>query len=135
MKKNVRNALAISGLAIAMGTSSFILETRASNGNESRIQRSHQERIVKTKKIKTEKVLKAHRFVRGTVSAIGENSITLTRGTKTYTVNVASDTRLLNRKWQTIALADIKVDDKLKVSGEVVDTVVTAKTVRDISLF
>jgi hypothetical protein len=135
MKKNVRNALAISGLALAMGASAFTLEASANNGSGARIQRSHQERIVRTKKIKTEKVASAHRFVSGTVSAVGENSITLTRGTKTYTVNIASDTRLLNRKWQTITLADIKVDNKLKVSGEVVDTVVTAKTVRDISLF
>ena len=134
MKKNVRNALAISGLAIAIGTSSFALEASANTGSTSKIQRSHQERIVRTKKTTTEKVVHNRRFVAGTVATVGDNMLTITRGTKTFTINIATDTRLLNKAWKTINFSDIQVGNKIRVAGTITDTTVAAKTVRDISL-
>lgn len=134
MKNNVRNALAISGLALAIGASGFTLEASANTETNSRTQRSHQERIVKSKKINTEKVAVGRRFVMGTVDTISDNSLTITRGTKTFTVNTASDTRLLNRSWKTIAFSDIKTGNKIKVSGTISGTTITARTIRDIYL-
>lgn len=134
MKKNVRNALAISGLALAIGASGLTLTASANSNQNYRIQRSHQERIMRTK-IKTEKVMHARRFVSGFVSAVGTNSITVTQGMRSFTVNTTGDTRLLNRAWKTIDFADIQVGNKVKVAGTIADTIVTAKTIRDISLF
>jgi len=133
MKKNMRNALAISGLAIAMGTSTFMLEASANDGT-SRIQRSHQERILKTKKLNTEKISRNRRHIVGVVTAIEGNSITITKGSKTFTVTVAADTRLLNRSWQPITIDKIAVGNKLKVTGTITDATIAAKTIRDISL-
>ena len=132
MKKNVRNALAISGLALAIGAGGFTLEASANAG--ARIQRSHQERIIKTRKISTEKVAVGRKFVTGTVSAVSENGLTITSGSKTFTVNIATDTRLLNRSWKTITFSDIQTGNKVRVSGSILDTTVSAKTLRDISL-
>jgi len=134
MKKNVRNALAISGLAFAIGTSGFIIDASANTGGNSRIQRSHQERIVRTRRVVTEKTATGRHIVMGTVSAVTDSTISLTKGAKTYTINTASDTRLLNLSWKTIALTDIKVGNKIRVFGAITDATVSAKTVRDISL-
>lgn len=130
----MRNALAISGLALAIGASGFTLDASANTGNRGRIQRSHQERIVRTKKITTERIATGRRVTVGTVSEKTGSTITLTRGAKTYTVNASTDTRVLNKTWNTIALSDIKVGDKIRVFGTVSDTTISAKTIRDISL-
>ncbi|MDD5397016.1 MAG: hypothetical protein PHW24_03075 [Candidatus Moranbacteria bacterium] len=134
MKKNVRNALAISGLALAIGASGFTLEASANMGTNGRIQRSHQERIVRTRKASLEKNIVGHRLVVGAVSSIGDNSLTVTRGAKTFTINIASDTRLLNRSWKAIAFSDIQTGNKIRVAGTISGTTLTAKTIRDISL-
>jgi len=135
MKKNVRNALAISGLALAMGASAFTMEASANMKGSARIQRSHQERIMGSKKIKTEKVMQAHRFVTGFVQSVDNNTLTVTQGSKTFTVTVPTTTRILNRSWKEIPLTNIQVGNKVKISGTITDLKVTAKTIRDISLF
>ncbi len=130
MKKNVRNALAISGLALAMGTSAFTLEASANNGQYGRIQRSHQERIVRTRKTKDEKTFTGrHNFV-GVVTEIGENSLTITKGLKTYTVNISADTRILDNTWQKIDFSTINKESKIRVFGKMTDSTIAAKTIR-----
>ena len=42
--------------------------------------------------------------------------------------------RILDRKWGAISLSDIKEGHKVRVFGTIADTIVTAKTVRDISI-
>jgi len=135
MKKNVRNALAISGLAIAIGASGLTLTASANGGRNVGIQRSHQERIVRNKKIKTEKVGHSRRFVEGFVQSVGTDSLIVTRGSRTFTVTIPTTARILNRSWKEITLSDIKIGNKVKISGKITDLAVTAKTIRDISLF
>lgn len=117
-----------------MGTSALTLDASADMGNRGRIQRSHQERIVRTKKITTERIATGRRVTVGTVSEKTGSTITLTRGAKTYTINASTDTRVLNKTWNTIALSDIKVGDKIRVFGTIADTTISAKTIRNISL-
>ncbi|EKE12114.1 MAG: hypothetical protein ACD_14C00012G0001 [uncultured bacterium] len=136
MKKNMRNALAISGLAIAIGTSGFILDASANmNNRSSRIQRSHQERITRTKNTNgSEKISHTRGFAVGTVSNITEDSLTISNGSKTYIARFSEETRLLNHSWKSIILSDIKEGDKIKVFGTITDGIVTAKTIRNISI-
>jgi hypothetical protein len=134
MKKNVRNALAISGLALAIGASGLTLTASANENRGARILRSHQERIIRTKKLRTEKTMPAHRFVVGLVSGISDNSLTITSGSKTYTVNIPANTRLLNRSWGEIKMTDIQKGHKIKISGKITELNIAAKTIRDISL-
>ena len=132
MKKNVRNALAISGLAIAIGTSGFTLDASANTGSRGQWQGSHQERILRPRKFETG--TSGRRIVVGTVSAVSDNSVTITSGLKTFTVNTSGDTRLLNQSWKTINFSNIAVGNKIRVFGTIADLTVTAQTVRDISL-
>ena len=131
MKNNVRKALAISGLAIAIGTSGIVLDASANTGS-SGIHRSSQERILRSKRM--ERNLAGRHAISGTVTEISGDNITITRGSKTYTVTTSSTTKFINLKWKTIALSDIKKGDKIRVFGTLSDTTITAKTVRDISL-
>lgn len=134
MKKNVRNALAISGLALAIGASGLTLTASANTNAKAYTQRSHNERILRTKKTKTEKINANRRIMVGTVKTVGDNSITLTSGTKEYTINTTTQTRLLNHTWRKIALSDIKEGNRIRVFGTISDNIITAKTIRDISL-
>lgn len=134
MKENVRRALAISGLAIALGTSGIVFDASANSGNN--IKQSKHERFLRSKKIVQNSTTRhtGRRVFIGTVSNLTENSFTLTRATKTYTVNVTSETKILNHTWKSIALSDIKDGDKVRVLGTISDTIITAKKIRDISL-
>jgi hypothetical protein len=134
MKKNVRNALAISGLALAIGASGLTLTASANENRGARILRSHQERIIRTKKLRTEKSMVNHRFVVGLVDSVSDNSLTITSGAKTYAVSISTNTRLLDRNWGEIKQADIQRGHKIKISGKITERNIAAKTVRDISL-
>lgn len=135
MKKNVRNALAISGLAIAIGASGLTLTASANGGRNMGVQRSHQERLIRSKKIKTEKVTHSRRFVSGFVQSMGDSSLTVLQGSKTFVVTVPTTARILDQNWNEIALNKIQAGDKVKISGTITDLAVKAKTIRDISLF
>jgi hypothetical protein len=133
MKKNVRNALAISGLAIALGTSGIIFD--ASANSRSPIQYSHQQRIIRSRK--TENAMRfsfKRNNINATVTTIASDSLIVFSGETTYTVKISSSTRLLNKGWGKINISDIKVGDKIKVSGNVAGAIITARKIRDISL-
>lgn len=135
MKKNVQKALAISGIAITLGTSGFILEASANENLGFRRCGSHQERILKSKKSENgNKNMFSRRALLGTVTAVGENSLTIQRGEKTFTVNISSDTRLLDRDWETLSLSEIEIGHKVRVLGTISDSTITAKTLRDVSI-
>lgn len=72
--------------------------------------------------------------VQGTVKAVSADSFTLTVHSMDYTVSATSSTRMVNRVWKSIMLADIQVGDKVRVYGGILGTTVSAKIVRDISL-
>ncbi len=139
MKKNVRNALAISGLALAIGASGLTLTASASmtsNNSGLRFER-HQNpsKIARVKKVdRSEKTRWHRRTISGIVSSMSTDSITITKGAKTFTVDISTETRVLNRAWTAINLIDIKVGDKIRVLGTLADTAITATTIRDVSL-
>lgn len=132
MKKNVRNALAISGLALAIGTSGFIIDASAHQG-DSRIQRSHQERIVKSRKNQEKSPFGRHIQI-GTVLEKSENSLTISNRGKNFTVIIPEGARLLNRSWEKITLEDVQAGNKIRVFGTIADSTITAKTIRKISI-
>lgn len=137
MKKNVRNALAISGLALAIGASGLTLTASANTANRSGLNTERQQSITKITRIKKAeeiKNIKHRRTIPGFVSAISTDSLTITKGEKTYTVTTSLATRVLDRKWNTTAFSDIKIGDKVRVFGTVLTTDITAQTIRDISL-
>ncbi|EKD58694.1 MAG: hypothetical protein ACD_56C00069G0008 [uncultured bacterium] len=130
MKKNVRKALAISGMAIAIGTSSLIMDASAKEG----VQRSHQERIIKAKSTESERSSNKSRATVGIVRAVSENSITFERRSKKFTARISDETRLRDRLWKDISISQINVGDKIKVLGTVSDEIITAKTIRRVSV-
>jgi len=79
------------------------------------------------------KSIAAH-LTSGTASAISASSFTLTRGSKTYTVNVASAATVIDNNWRDIALIDIKTGDRVNVFGKINGTTIDAIYVRDRSL-
>jgi len=114
MKKNVRNALAISGLALAIGTSGLTLTASANTTNVRNI--THR------------------RTIPGIVESILDDSLTMTKGNKIYTVSIPSTTRVLDHRWNTMPFSDIKKGDKVRISGTISGTNITAQTIRNISL-
>lgn len=139
MKKNVRNALAISGLALAIGASGLTLTASAntaSNAKNLQIE-SHQNpsKMLRLKKVDQGDKLNMHRrAIPGFVSSVSADSITITKGNKTFVVNVSSETRILNHAWNAITLSEIKVGDKIRVLGTISSRAITAQTIRDLSL-
>lgn len=135
MKKNMRNALAISGLALAMGTSAITMRASADNGSRHAFQSSHQERILKTRKLNTEKISVKRLLTTGTVSEINlkTKTITIIKDSKIFIVN-AGDARILDHNWQVLDFSGIAIGHKIKVSGTTTNTTITAKTIRNLSL-
>lgn len=136
MKRNVRNALAISGLAITIGATGLTLNASADTGRQNGINRSHQERILHTAKTERwDKTAGIRRVIPGVVTENNGSTLTITQGSKTYAVSTSAGARLLNGKWTALSsLSDIRTGDKVRVLGTISGTTITAKTIRDISL-
>ena len=128
----MRNALAISGMAIVLGTSGFVLDASANtfNGNNFRHERNLKNKTV-PKPIGTQR---HRRGLAGTVTSVTTDSLTITKYAKTFTVTKTGTTRIFNKAWQTVDFANIKVGDQLIVHGTLTDTTLTARTIRDLSL-
>ncbi len=129
MKQKVRKVLAVSGMAIVIGTSGFGYEASA---NMRQIRKNH--RIETRQESRSERHITKKRTIPGIVQAVSSDSFTLMSGNKTYTVKTTQSTRVLNRKWVKISLLDIKQGDKVRVQGSVSNLEMTATTVRDISI-
>lgn len=147
MKQKVRKALAISGMAIVMGTAGIAThnanaynpERKAFSKNEHRNKeqfKNWQEyRNAKREGFKDgNHGLRGIRMIPGVVTAISDTTITIKRGDRTFSIQTTETTKLLDRKWNTITKNDIKVGNKLRVRGTVVENTITAKTIRNISL-
>jgi hypothetical protein len=135
MKKNVRNALAISGLALAIGASGLTLTASANTGERSsRIERQQNvTKNVRSKKTEATEFIKKKTVI-GTVTAVSNETISIQKAEKTYTITITPETRILNASWKKITLSDIKEGDKIRVLGSLANTTISARTVRDISL-
>lgn len=135
MKQNVRRALAISGIAVVIGTTG--LAYNASAKIQTKTEKvSHKKELSAKKALSDKKTgTKIHRrTIPGVVSSVSDNSLEIKSGNKTYAVELSSTTRILNLKWNKISLGDIKNGDKIRVFGTVSSNKITAQTVRDISL-
>lgn len=69
----------------------------------------------------------------GVVTAVSGNSITMTSGNSTYTVD-ASSAKIVRRFGAAMTVADVQVNDKLVVRGTLDGASISAKTIRDDSL-
>ena len=128
----MRNALAISGMAIVLGTSGMVLDASANTFNENNFRH---ERNLKNKVVPKTNVTQRHRRgLAGTVASMTTDSLTITKNAKTFTVTKTGTTRIFNKAWQTVDFANIKVGDQLIVHGTLTDTTLTARTIRDLSL-
>lgn len=127
MKKNVRKALAISGMTLAIGASGLILDASANMGKSLRVQRFHQEGNGLRS---TENKNRGRKSFSGVVSNISKNSITFSNSEKIFTARITGETRILDRSWNSILLTDIKNGDEIKVFGKSAENIITAKTVR-----
>lgn len=130
MKQNVRRVLAVSGMAIVIGASSFGYEASANISNNGR----HKQRTELRGKGQENRFWTKKRTIPGHITSINGTTITIARKNKTFTVNTDSNTKFLDRGWGLLALADLKVGDKVRVKGSILNTTITAQTVRDISI-
>jgi len=138
MKKNVRNALAISGLALAIGTSGLTLTASANTTRNNRgpqfERQQNPSKITRSKKDENVRNITHRRTIPGIVESILDDSLTMTKGNKIYTVSIPSTTRVLDHRWNTMPFSDIKKGDKVRISGTISGTNITAQTIRNISL-
>src|SRR6266571_4656835 len=130
MKKNVRNALAISGLALAIGASGLTLEASANMNKSGRGMRFERQqnpsKIIHLKKV--ERTVGLHRrTLPGIVTSVSTDSITISKGGKDFIVNIATETRILSRNWQTIDFSSIQNGDKIRVFGTLTGTTIAAQ--------
>ena len=65
---------------------------------------------------------------------VSARSLTLTINGTAYTVNIAVDAKIVNKKYLTIPLSDIKDGHTVRVWGPSSDTTITASLVRDVSI-
>ena len=70
----------------------------------------------------------------GKVSSIEGNALKLTVGSKEYTANTDSSDIIVDRVWDKISLADIKIGDQVMVFGQASGTAIEAKLIRDLSV-
>ena len=148
MKQKVRKALAISGMAIVMGTTGVATHearayapekkafTKSEHRNKEQFKNWQEHRNAKKEDFKQDgyRKFRGIRMVPGVVTAITDTTITIKRGDHTFSVKTTDTTKYLDRKWNTISKVDIKVGDKLRVRGTISENVITAKNIRNISL-
>lgn len=135
MKRNVQRALAISGIAITVGATGIVYDVSAKNDPTYGIQGSQREKMTRFKKTGCfNNFAKQQISVVGTVISKTDDSLAIKRGNKEYSIKVSDDARILDQKWQPINISGINNGDKIRVSGEISDSLITAKMIRDISL-
>jgi len=77
------------------------------------------------------------RIVNGTVTVKTDNSITVTKDGKAYTVNVGDKTKLRRHFWGDSSLSEISVNDLVNVWGKFTDdakSIINAALIRDLSV-
>lgn len=74
------------------------------------------------------------KHITGTVQSISGDSLTIKKGSKTYTVDTDSNTKIENKKDKSIKLSDIQKGNHVKVTGSIAGQTITATIVKDKSL-
>jgi len=129
MKQNVRKALAISGMAVIIGTAG--MTHYASAKNIYRKNSTYNEKAVKQGNVphKTK-----NRAIPGKVLNVGTNSLEIRKGNTNYTIELGNQVALVDKFKNNITFADIKPGHKLRIRGTMDGNSITATSVRDISL-
>ncbi len=70
----------------------------------------------------------------GTVSSVSTSSFSLTIDGTAYTVNLAANAKIVDQRYSTISLANIKNGDTVRVFGTLSGTTLTVLVVRDTSI-
>lgn len=122
MKQKVRKALAVSGMAIIIGTSGIAY---TANNN---IANANTAKIAHTRKIKFN-----NKIIKGTVKEISEDSLIIKNSNAEYTIKINTDTKIMNQEGEKIKSSEIKVNDNVRVKGKFDGTTLTAKKIKDLS--
>lgn len=127
----MRKALAISGMAIVLGTSGIILDA---NANSIERKNFRYERELKGKHSpKTDLFQRHKRGFAGTATSVSGDSLTIARADKTFTVTKSDSTRIFDKTWQNLDFASIRTGDKIAVHGIMTGTTIAARTIRDLT--
>ncbi len=70
----------------------------------------------------------------GTVASVTGLSMTIMNGSTSIAVSTTAATKFVNRNWVTIAFADVKAGDNVRVYGPSSSSTVMAQVVRDLSV-
>lgn len=109
--------------------------------SENRVRDIKQELKIERKEVKSE--IKTARkewgrnIINGTIKTIGTGTFTISRGGKTYTVNILDETMFLRKFGGKSSFTELTVGDSVKVRGTFTDeakTIIQANYVRDISI-
>ena len=74
------------------------------------------------------------RTYEGTASNLSGDSFSFSVKGNTYAVSVATNAKVVDKKWATINLSDVQSGDTVRVWGTLSGTNLTAEVVRDVSL-
>lgn len=138
MKQNVRRALAISGIAVVIGTTGIAhnadakIETKIEKNSHSK-EFSTRNNFTTNVAARKQETSKQRRTVLGTVTYISENYLKIKTRNKIYTVNISPNTRILDVGWQKMSPQNIKLNDKLRILGTISEKNISAQTIRDVS--
>ena len=130
MKQNVRRALAISGIAVVIGTTGIAYNAHAKVETKT-------EKAAHRAENKTNKELnktRQRRVIHGIVSELGDGTFTVKKGDKSFEVKTTSTTSFFNREHKKIQFSDIKNGDRIRIKGNILGTIMTAQIVRDVSI-
>jgi len=93
----------------------------------------NQERQENIKSINAFRKSSSPRNYVGTASNVSDNSFTLTVNGVSYTVNVASGAKVVNRNWMNMSISNIQNGDNVRVWGVNTNGNINALIVRDVS--
>ncbi len=131
MKNKMRNAIAISGMALMLGTSGMALDASA---NTLERQNFRHERNLKGKTLPKNNGVQRHRKgLTGIISSVSTDSLTISYSSKDFTVTTTKATRLFNKTWQNIEFSALQPGDKIVIHGILTDNTLAARTIRDLS--
>ena len=92
-------------------------------------------RELEADKVKVNELMALRTTVEGTVQSVASSSLVLKSGDKNYTVNIASDTSVLNALWLHLPFGSVKVGGRARVYGTFhSEMTVVATVLRDVSV-
>lgn len=93
-----------------------------------------EDKLKEAKKKAEEALRNIARIWEGTAGDASGSSFAFTSDGKSFTVNTASTTKIVNRNWLPITLGDIRSGDAIRIYGALASSTITAEVVRDTSI-